>query len=74
MLAIGIEKDDSALFSDGLRPAVVHVGRGMKSNARMTMIIVIPTEKSGTVGVAVFIRAEAIGEVGSVLEGPELRF
>ena len=59
MLAIGIEKDDAALFSDRLRPAVVHVGRGMKSNARMTMIVVIPAEKSGTVGVAVFVRCRS---------------
>ena len=70
---MGIEKDDAALFPDRLGPAVVHIGGGMKSNARMTMIVVIPTEESRTVGVAVFIRAEAIGEVGSVLEGPELR-
>jgi hypothetical protein len=74
MLAIGVEKDDPALFADGFGSAVVHVGGGMKSNARMTMIVVIPTEKSGTMGVAVFVGAEAIGEVGSVLEGPELRF
>ena len=74
MLGVGVEKDDAALFSDRFGPAVVHVGGGMKSNARMTMIVVIPTEKSGTVGLAVFEAAEAIGEVGSVLEGPELRF
>ena len=74
VLRIGVEKDDSALFSDRFGPAVVHVGWGMKSNARMTMIVVIPSEKSGTVGVGVFEAAEAIGEVGSVLEGPELRF
>jgi hypothetical protein len=71
VLGIGVEKDDSALFSDRFGPAVVHVGWGMKSNARMTMIVVIPSEKSGTVGVGVFEAAEAIGEVGSVLEGPD---
>jgi len=68
MLAVGVKKDDTALFTDGLRPAVVHVGGSMKSNARMTMIVVIPTEESRTVGVAVFVGAEAIGEVGSVLK------
>jgi hypothetical protein len=74
MLGIGVEKDGPALFADGFGPAVVHVSGGMKSNARMTMIVVVPTEESGTVGLAVFERAEAIGEVRSVLEGPELRF
>ena len=74
MLAIGIEQDDTALFSDCFGSAVVHVGGGMKPNARMTMIVVIPTEESGAVGLAVLEAAEAIGEVGSVLEGPELRF
>jgi len=74
VFGIGVEQDDSALFSDRFGPAVVDVGGGMKSNARMTMIVVIPSEKSGTVGMGVFEAAEAIGEVGSVLEGPELRF
>jgi hypothetical protein len=39
MLGVGIEKDDAALFSDGFGPAVVDVGGGMKTNARMTMIL-----------------------------------
>jgi hypothetical protein len=72
VLGIGVEKDDSALLSNRLGPAVVHVGGGMKTNARM--IVVIPVEKSGTVGLGVLEAAEAIREIGSVLEGPELRF
>ena len=59
VLGIGVEKDDSALFSDRFGPAVVHVGWGMKSNTGMTMIVVIPSEKSGTVGVGVFETADS---------------
>jgi hypothetical protein len=50
MLGIGVEKDHPALFPYRLGPAVVHVGRGMESNARVAMIVVIPAERSGTVG------------------------
>ena len=74
VFGIGVEQDDSALFSDRFGPAVVDVGGGMKSNARVAMIVVIPSEKSGAVGLGVFEAAEAVGEIRSVLEGSELRF
>ena len=74
VLAIGVEQDGAALFSDRFGSAVVDVGRGMKSNARVAMIVVIPRKKTSAVGPGVLVAAEAIGEVGSVLEGPELRF
>jgi len=38
------------------------------------MIVVIPSEKSATVGPGVLKTAEPIGEVRPVLEGSELRF
>ncbi len=72
VLAIGLEKDGTALFSDRFGSAVVDVGRGMKSNARVAMIVVVPRKEMSAMGPGVLIAAEAIWEVGSVLEGPEL--
>jgi len=74
MLAIGVEKDDPALFGGWLRLGRSARRLGYEAQCSMTMIVAISTEISGTVGVAVFVGAEAIREVGSVLEGPKLRF
>ena len=72
MLGVGVEEDDTALLSDLFSPAVVDVGRGVQADSRMTVIVVVPTEESSTVGTSVLEAAEPVGEVGSVLEGPEL--
>ena len=74
MLGIGVEKDDTSAMSDPFGPAVVNVGGSVQSDARVAVVVVVPTEESSTVGTGIFEAAEAVGEVWSVLEGAELRF
>jgi len=74
VLRVGVEEDHAPLISDRFRPAVVDVGRSVQADSRMAMVVVVPTEESSTVGTSVLEAAEPVGEVRSVLEGPELRF
>ena len=74
MLGVGIEEDHAASSPDRFGPAVVDVGRRVEPDARMTVVVVIPTEKANTVGAGVLEAAEAVGELRSILEGPELAF
>jgi hypothetical protein len=72
MLGEGIEEDGTTSISDRFCSAVVNVGGRMQTDARMAVIVVIPTEEATAVGMGVLETAEPVGEVGSVLEGPEL--
>jgi hypothetical protein len=74
MLGVGIEEDDAASIADRLGPAVVDVGRRVEPDARMTVIVVVPTEESSTVGAAVLEAAEPVRELRSIFEGAELAF
>ncbi len=74
MLGVGVEQDDTPLAADRLGAAVVDVGRRVKANAGVTVVLVVPAEKAAAVGPAVLVAAEAVGEVWSVLEGAKLRF
>jgi len=74
MLGVGVEQDDTPLAADRLGAAVVDVGRRVEPDARMTMVVVIPTKEANTVGAGVLETAEAVGELGSIVEGPELAF
>ncbi len=44
----------------------------MQAYARMAMLVVVPTEKSATVGVGVLEGPEGLREVRAVLQGPEV--
>jgi hypothetical protein len=74
MLGVGIEQDDTPLAADRLGASVVDVGRRVKADAGVTVVLVVPAEKAAAVGPAVLVAVEAAGEVWSVLEGAKLRF
>jgi hypothetical protein len=44
VLGIGVEKHEAALFAVRFVPAAVHVRKGVKSNVRMTKIVVYTKE------------------------------
>jgi hypothetical protein len=74
VFGVGIEEDHTSLSSDRFGPAVVDVGGCVQADARVAVVVVIPAEEPGTVGTSVLEAAESVGEVRSILEGPELRF
>ena len=74
MLGVGVEEDHTSLRSDRFGPAVVDVGGRVHADARVTMVVVVPTEEASAVGTSIFEAPESVGKVRSVLEGPELRF
>ena len=68
----GFERED-ALRGERGRAAVVHgVGRH-QCDAGMTMLGVVPAEKLLAMGTCIFDRSETRREIGSVLQGLELR-
>lgn len=61
------------LLEQGLSLAVVDRRRGHVADAGMAMAVVVPREELLTMGARVFDAAKALREVGTVLEGLELR-
>ena len=61
------------LLEQGLSLAVVDCHRGHVADIAMAMAVVVPGEELLTVGARVFDGAEALREVGTVLERLELR-
>ena len=55
------------------RQAVVNHMRGEKANAGMVVLLVVPGKERLTESTGFFDTAEALGEIGSILEGFELR-
>src|SRR5271165_1204827 len=68
----GIE-GDGALLVQHRSGAVVDGGRSHQTDTAVAVIVVVPVEELLAVSPSVLDRAEAIGEVGSVLQGFELR-
>jgi len=68
MLGVGVEQDDTPMTADRLGAAVVDVGRCVKANAGVTVVLVVPTEKAAAVGPAVLVAAEAVGKSGRYLK------
>ena len=68
----GIERD-GALLGQRRSGAVVDGGRCHQANSAVAVFVVVPVEELLAVSASVLGRAEAIGEVGSVLESFELR-
>lgn len=66
MFSVGVEEHRTALIPDCFSSSVVDVSGDMYPNARMTMIVVIPSEESATVGPSVLETAELVGEVRPV--------
>ena len=68
----GIERD-GALLGERRGGSVMDGGGRHQADPAVAMIMVVPVEELLAVSASVFDRAEAIGEVGSVLQGFELR-
>ncbi len=68
----GIERN-GALGGDRRGGAIMDGSRSHQADPNMAMFMVVPAEKPLAVGTGVFDGAEAIGEVGSVLQGLERR-
>jgi hypothetical protein len=64
---VGEVQYPSALFSDQLRTAEVHGGRGVEPDARVAVVVVVPGEEATTVVVGVFEGPEGLGESGRYL-------
>jgi hypothetical protein len=69
---VGRVEDLASPVPDELGAAVVDVGGGVKPDAGVAVVVVVPAEELLAVGVGVLEAAEAGGEVGPILEGPEL--
>ena len=68
----GIERD-GALRGERRSGAVMDGGRRHQADAAVAVFVVVPAEELLAVSASIFDRAEAIGEVGPVLQGLELR-
>jgi hypothetical protein len=68
----GIE-GDGALRGERRGGSVMHGGRGHPADPAVAMIMVVPAKELLAVSASIFDRAEAIREVGSILQGRELR-
>ena len=64
---------DSALLGPCRSGAIVDCGRSHEADSAVTVFVVVPVEELLAVSASVLNRAETIGEVGSVLQGFELR-
>ena len=62
----------AATFSDQFGAPVVDIGRSVEPDARVTVVVVIPTEEPAAVVMGVLKRPEHLWEVRPVLEGPEV--
>jgi hypothetical protein len=56
-----------------LSQAVMHIGRGQQSKARVPMVGVVPEEEDLAVSSSVLDRAEPLGECRAILERLEVR-
>ena len=68
----GIE-GDGALLGQGRGGAVMDGGRSHQADSAEAVFVVVPEEEAPAVSAGILDRAEAIGEVGSVFQGFELR-
>jgi hypothetical protein len=73
MVTICVDEHATAPGADLRCSPAVDVGRGVVPDAGMTMVLVVPAEEATAEGAGVLQRAEAVGELGPVLEGLELR-
>ena len=64
---------DGALLGHRRSGAIVDGGRSHQANSAVAVLVVVPVKEPLAVSASVLDRAEAIGEVGSVLQGFELR-
>ena len=73
MCSEGGIKRQGSLRAQRLSGAVVHGGRGHQADAAVAMLVVVPVEELLAVRAGVLDRAEPLREVGSALQGLELR-
>lgn len=69
---VGGEEHLIALLAGGLGQAVVDRSQGHQAQAGVIVLVVVPAEEGPGPGTGVLRGAEAVGEVGPVLEGLEV--
>jgi hypothetical protein len=69
---IGGETDAVTSIEDLVSAAVMHGGRREEGQAAVVVLGVVPSEQRAADLTRMLERAEAVGEVGPVLEGPEV--
>jgi hypothetical protein len=65
-------EDDVSFGGPGLGVPVVDIARCVKLEAIVPMVVIVPVEKVAAVMACILDATEALGELGSVLEGLEL--
>lgn len=70
---VGLLQNLGTLDAQGLGGAIVDGVRGHQAYAAVAVLLVVPVEETLTVSACALERAEALGEVGAVLQGLELR-
>ena len=68
----GVERD-GALLGQRRGGAIVDGGRRHQADSAVAVLMIVPVEEPAAVSASVLDRAEAIGEVGPVFQGFELR-
>src|SRR5215207_6010588 len=71
--SVGCLEDRAPCLRPGGCSAIVDIGRSQPADATVVMVVAVPVEEATTVGDGVVDAAEALGEVGTVLEGLEVR-
>ncbi len=74
MRLIGGIQHRLAAVQDGFGLAKMHHGRGKQTECRVAVFFVVPAEKLLAEGAAILDAAEAMREIGTVLQGSELAF
>ena len=71
---VGLGQGGRAGCPNGGRVAVVDIGGGVHPNPGVAVLVVVPVVERDTEGSGLFQAGEAVGEIGPVLQGFELRF
>ena len=74
MDGLGHEQCLLACQLDGLGQAVVNAVRGVETDPRMMVCVVVPIEEGAAETARVLDRTETLGKLRPVLHGAELRF
>ncbi len=73
MVGVSGHQDCGPLVADRLSPSVVDVSGGVQADAGVTMLVVVPAEKSATVRASILEGPEGLREIRPVLhQGPEV--
>jgi hypothetical protein len=74
MSLVRSRENDGTLRTASDREAAVHVVRRHETDAAMVVLDVVPAEEVDAESASVLDAAEAVGEIGPILQRLELRF